>query len=870
MWLHPEIRPRVLTSLLAVAIAVAVVPGASAQVGEDYFYRALHPRLFFGASDLPAMRARVHDGGPEDDAYAFIRSQFDNVYASAPFDSLIRNDFAQEQITNIGLAGFFGADVDSFAMRIGRRLTLYIARTYDVDTDAYGSSLRLRALAIGYDLYFAVATPAERLEVQAEAESYLTYMTNNINYDIWMHPPYVSNKTAMVAAALGLGAIAFHDELDAAVVDPALARTDALFGAWRDAQIEGDGAYREGALYACWSLRNLVYYFEARLRFDGTDYTHNTSLVDMADWLVYELDPRGDARLNNIQDLTDYFRPLARHTTYLEWALKHWASPVAAYLWDHAAGAYGRDMGDEADKAATVLWHRSVPVVNPATLLPKSRLWPLRGLYYFRTGWPDGASSDDVVFSFYSGPFQGGHAQEDQNQFTLAAYGEKLVVDHGAGSLAKQSEAHNIVLIDGAGQHNAGASIGTDGRISNYLGGGFADFLTGDATAAYATHSPYNNAGVPYPWSDWSWGDSGSNPVLRAIRRVLVVHGDEDLPYAFIQDDIDKDGTVHHYDWRVHVPESAVVDAGSDPIRIETGAAALDVHVINPTAVTTSVAAFDNGSEDPNSQVLALGADAADPAFGVLLIPRRTTDTAPPVTTTVSAWVTTTFVTWSATREDVIFARTVFADPPPLISLSQTGTPNDPISTDASIGVVQLDGGVLSRYLVAEATSLWSGGVELVHINDGPASVAHEGTLIRIDREDADFRIFAGAATDVYYGTSRVPTIQDGAYLTNAFITPVGDRTPPSVLGAKAFPNPFNPSVTISFRTPVRSYVTVDIHDASGRRVTTLAAGNLPAGGHTLEWDGRNHAGRGVASGIYFARVRAGDAAQTIKLVLLR
>ena len=57
---------------------------------------------------------------------------------------------------------------------------------------------------------------------------------------------------------------------------------------------------------------------------------------------------------------------------------------------------------------------------------------------------------------------------------------------------------------------------------------------------------------------------------------------------------------------------------------------------------------------------------------------------------------------------------------------------------------------------------------------------------------------------------------------------------------------------------------------AAGRFVTTLESGVLPAGEHTMEWNGRDGAGHASASGVYFLRVRAPSAEETLKLVLLR
>jgi flagellar hook assembly protein FlgD len=60
------------------------------------------------------------------------------------------------------------------------------------------------------------------------------------------------------------------------------------------------------------------------------------------------------------------------------------------------------------------------------------------------------------------------------------------------------------------------------------------------------------------------------------------------------------------------------------------------------------------------------------------------------------------------------------------------------------------------------------------------------------------------------------------------------------------------------------------VYDANGRRVRDLASGRHAAGPFTVAWDGRDADGRELASGIYFAKLRAGDFSATRKLVMLR
>jgi hypothetical protein len=84
------------------------------------------------------------------------------------------------------------------------------------------------------------------------------------------------------------------------------------------------------------------------------------------------------------------------------------------------------------------------------------------------------------------------------------------------------------------------------------------------------------------------------------------------------------------------------------------------------------------------------------------------------------------------------------------------------------------------------------------------------------------------------------------------------------------FPNPFNPSTTIEFALDSPSRVAIEIVDARGARVATLHAGARGAGTHQVAWDGRDDAGRPVASGVYFYRLQGAGNGEARKMVLLK
>jgi hypothetical protein len=79
------------------------------------------------------------------------------------------------------------------------------------------------------------------------------------------------------------------------------------------------------------------------------------------------------------------------------------------------------------------------------------------------------------------------------------------------------------------------------------------------------------------------------------------------------------------------------------------------------------------------------------------------------------------------------------------------------------------------------------------------------------------------------------------------------------------YPNPFNPATTVEFTLPVAGYITLTVYDVLGREVALLDRGERGAGRHTVAWEAR-----GMASGIYVARLRAEGRLAEVKMVLLR
>jgi hypothetical protein len=704
--------------------------------------------------------------------------------------------------------------------------------------------------------------------VRNEIESYIDTMMTAFNYERWLHRPYVSNLSAMIGSSLGLAAICLADEINPDKVKAAIARADLFVDKWLEYQVDPDGTCNEGAMYAGWSLRNLVYYFVARQRYDGLDYSVRTGIQKMEEWVAFALLPTGRAEINNINDAAYLNYPLSRHHTYLDWAQTAWGSGLASWLWNRICGeGLGHESGRLADKAATVLWHRNLDPKNPMLTLPRHRLWQHRGLYYFRTGWPDEITSDDIVFSFYSGKFQGGHAHEDQNNFTLYGHGALFAVDHGYGWTSKESEAHNMVFVDGKGQHYAGGSVGTDGSISEYLIGEYADYLLGDATAAYTTHSEFNMPGFPFADDDWSYGYDGGNPVVRAGRRVIVVHDDEKPPCFFIFDDIAKDDSLRTYEWRMHTLQNNAVETASNPILIGGDNGRLDMYVITPrfSSLRKELAPFDNREIDPNSTLVSLSREARAGRFGLLLLPRGDRTPQPTYSRAEWSWGATATLVWPDGTKDLVMLN----DSDNVVEYRPTD--NHAVETDAEIAHIRFTGGRISRYLLSNTGRFAYDGACIVDIPHAKANVSLSGRAVHIDRNDIDFTLWAPGRDEVYFRDSALAVVHDGSYLKRDWSYD-GEGPPKRAdhLRIDAYPNPFNAVATLRIEIGVQSYVSAAVFDAAGRKVRDVWAGALPGGVNMLAWDGTNASGRAAATGVYFLNVRTGAAERSIKLLLLK
>ena len=81
----------------------------------------------------------------------------------------------------------------------------------------------------------------------------------------------------------------------------------------------------------------------------------------------------------------------------------------------------------------------------------------------------------------------------------------------------------------------------------------------------------------------------------------------------------------------------------------------------------------------------------------------------------------------------------------------------------------------------------------------------------------------------------------------------------------KPYPNPFNPSTSITYDVATECEIELAIFDIKGRLVEILVSGVVQAGYYELQWNAKSQ-----ASGIYFLRMVSPESAMTQKLILMK
>jgi hypothetical protein len=195
-------------------------------------------------------------------------------------------------------------------------------------------------------------------------------------------------------------------------------------------------------------------------------------------------------------------------------------------------------------------------------------------------------------------------------------------------------------------------------------------------------------------------------------------------------------------------------------------------------------------------------------------------------------------------------------------------------------GTGTLDAGGASAATFSYAYDTWQLVEVIVDLENDLARFSLDGTII-YDWQYSLGTFGAGIQLQLDANNFFGATASDQMYFddyywradTTNLVTGIGDGEigiPQEYALYQNYPNPFNPTTTIKYDLKQTGDVSLKIYNILGQEVRTLVNTRQEAGYKSVVWDGLNHYGARVASGVYIYRIEAGDFVQSRKMILMK
>ncbi|MGD9494714.1 MAG: DUF4962 domain-containing protein [Armatimonadota bacterium] len=408
-----------------------------------------HPRLYFTADDIPAMRARLQD--PR------VRRYYEpaSVLTRTPpaFDPNGRNGGAFRSLPNTALSYVLEPTPEKLA---GIITWLEMATTYPhcgVDLDA---EYFMEGVALTYDWLYHDLPPDLRARLR---DTIVRQVTEVYNASLVGHAGgqlnFQQNHYWYSHLALILGAAAVYGEVPEA--------REWLAWGWDRAErifltFSSDGAFHEGPAYWDFSMPTLYMLVDLYERCTGlTVPWADAGLRGQAVFRFHHMYP-GMRHSATLEDTTvPGGRPPVR---LLLWEAKRFEDPVAQGIADLLNPG-------PAGIAFNFLWlDEGVPPGDPRADVPTAQYYPDVETAFARTSWADDATWVALVSRPLGGHFWAemceryglsgtGHNHPEQGHFMIFGRGEVLAHDPGY-TYEKKTRNHNTILVDGQGQYGDG------------------------------------------------------------------------------------------------------------------------------------------------------------------------------------------------------------------------------------------------------------------------------------------------------------------------------------------------------------------------------------------------------------------------------
>jgi hypothetical protein len=161
--------------------------------------------------------------------------------------------------------------------------------------------------------------------------------------------------------------------------------------------------------------------------------------------------------------------------------------------------------------------------------------------------------------------------------------------------------------------------------------------------------------------------------------------------------------------------------------------------------------------------------------------------------------------------------------------------------------------------------TIWGDNRRTENIIDG----AVEGELLSLTvwstTKQTEQPLSLSSVTDAVTGTGLAPLVRyktDGVWIAQATGLPEIPRT---FSLSQNYPNPFNPSSIIRYGLPYDAWVTLEVFNILGQRVSVLVNGQQKPGNYKVVFENP-----GLGSGVYFYRLSAAGFSETRKMTIVR
>ena len=192
-------------------------------------------------------------------------------------------------------------------------------------------------------------------------------------------------------------------------------------------------------------------------------------------------------------------------------------------------------------------------------------------------------------------------------------------------------------------------------------------------------------------------------------------------------------------------------------------------------------------------------------------------------------------------------------------------------------------GPVVGDYAATTLTALLTAGVETVSAITQTAQAtgayavgALAGAGVEVNDSDHDYVQGGNGRLVFQVGNNCIPRNQHVAVQSFWVNTGTAGVDSDESLIPKEFalydnyPNPFNPTTQIAVDLPEAAATEITVWNIMGQKVATLYSGDLNAGHHSLNFNGRDSNGKQLTSGMYLYRVTAGKYNATKKMTLMK